>query len=238
MTTVANDLMHLRSVADDKVRRRWRRRTIAIVLLSLLAIAMAVPTFAHISTLPVYSSAMSYLRFPGVTFPGDIGDAVPPANGDRAVVTAWTVGTGAVESYLLVRIEATTALDPVPAMSIVARWDAEPPGVTTMQIARTEELIPGWEAGSVGSVVGVIDEHALLVPPSQQCSSWATIGVSGSYCLLTAAIVMGEGTPLPDSILITDVASGTLVFEVLLEREAYRANACQVNGCGSLTPVP
>jgi hypothetical protein len=195
---------------------------------------MAIPAFLQITTLSAPSWAMSYLRYPKGTVPGDITTVAPSPNGGSSLVSRWSV-VGKTPSYLLVRIEATTALDPVPATSVVARWKSEPRGITTKQITRPEEAVPEWEAGSVGSVIGVVYNQALLTGSSQLCARRTVTAVSSSYCVLTAAIEMGEGTPLPDSIILIDAASGARRFEVLLERDAYRIDPCQVSGCGALT---
>lgn len=235
MTDVAKDLLRLRAAADAEVGRRWRRRGTAVVLLSLLTIAMAPPTFVYMGTLPAYSWATSYLHYPDGTVPGDRSDASSPDDGSRAAVTAWTVVGTATVSYLFVRIEATTVLDPVPAASVVAHWDADPPGLSITRTARIEKPSSAWGADAVGTIV---DERALLASQFQQCSPQSVIGATGSYCLLTAAIDMGEQASLPDSILITDVVSAAPVFEVLLERDAYRVDTCQVVSCAELTAGP
>ncbi|WP_382303906.1 hypothetical protein [Herbiconiux sp. UC225_62] len=207
------------------------------MLLSLLAIGLAAPAFSPIAAFPATSWALSYLHYPEGKVPGDMDSATPMPDGTGAIATAWSV-VGRDGTFLIVKIEATTALDVVPDTSVIARWKLEPPGVTTTQTTRTDEASPRWEVNSTDSVVGVVSGKALMIGPSQQCGRRTIIGASGSYCVITAAIFIGKTAPLPDSIVLTDVASGTPMFEVLLERDAYRIDPCQVGRCGTFTTVP
>lgn len=237
MSTIADDLLRLRVSADAEVGRRWKRRGTAIVLLSLLAVSLAVPALAPIAALPATSWVLSYLPYPDGNVPGDVADVTPLPDGSGAVVAAWTVG-GQAKTYLLMRIEVRTTLDVVPDAAVIARWKIEPPGVTVTQTARDTDTSPEWEASSTDDVMGTDYRGTLMVGPSQQCASRTIVGAVGSYCVFTAAIDLGSTAPLPDTLLLVDVASGAPMFEVLLERDAYRIDPCQINGCGTLTAGP
>lgn len=237
MTRVADDLMTLRAAADVEVGRRWRRRGTAIVLLSLLVLAMAVPTITQVATLPISSWVMSYVNYPAGTVPGDSADALSRDDGNEAKVAGWTFFTGATDSYLLIKVGMTTVLDPAPTTSVTARWDAQPLGVATTQTARLEEPVAGWEVGLTGSVVTIVDDHALLAAGTWECTSLAVVGLVGAYCVQTVAISMSSDTPLPESIMLVDAASGARVHDLVLERDSYRFDACQLARCGTFTTI-
>lgn len=237
MTTLADDLQHLRATANATVARRWRRRGAAITVLAMLVLAMLVPTAMQMSGWAPVAWMLSYLAYPDGEVPTDEGASSRSMRADQASVTAWGVVDHATESHLILRIEVSSALDPAPNYVAVARWIAEPMGVLATPSTRAEFADAGWEVASAGGVVGVSDGRVLLAAPMPACASRAALGGTGSFCVLTAAFALPPRAPLPSSILLVDAASGAVSVELVLERNAYRVDACRVAGCGGLTPV-